>query len=32
MVAPLSYLLISAKDIEFEKVTISDMQDVMTVW
>ena len=32
MVAPLSYLLINAKDIEFEKVTISDMQDVMTVW
>ena len=32
MVAPLSYLLITAKDIEFEKVTISDMQDVMTVW
>ena len=30
-VAPLSYLLITEKDIEFEKVTLSDMQNVMTV-
>ena len=29
--APLSYLLITNKDIEFEKVTLSDMQNVMTV-
>ena len=29
--APLSYLLISDKDIEFEKLTDSDMQNVMTV-
>ena len=28
---PLSYLLITNKDIEFEKVTLSDMQNVMTV-
>ena len=29
--APLSYLLITNKDIQFEKVTLSDMQNVMTV-
>ena len=29
--APLSYLLISNKDIQFDKVTLSDMQNVMTV-
>ena len=28
---PLSYLLITNKDIQFEKVTLSDMQNVMTV-
>ena len=30
-VAPLSYLLITNKDIEFEKLTLNDMQNVMTV-
>ena len=30
-VAPLSYLLIVDKDIEFEKITASDMQNGMTV-
>ena len=29
--APLSYLLITDKDIEFEKVTLSDKENVMTV-
>ena len=29
--APLSYLLISAKDIQFEKVTLSDMKNLKTV-
>ena len=32
MEAPLSYLLITANDIELEKVTHSDMQHVMTVF
>ena len=29
--APLPYLLITAKDIEFEKVSLSDMQNIVTV-
>ena len=29
--APLSYLLITDKDIEFEKVTLSDKKNVTTV-
>ena len=29
--APLSYLLITANDIELEKVTLSDIKNVMTV-
>ena len=29
--APLSYLLITDKDIEFQKVPLSDMQNVMTL-
>ena len=29
--APLSYLLITNVDIQFEKVTLSDVQNVMTV-
>ena len=29
--APLSYLLITASDIELEKVTLRDMENVMTV-
>ena len=29
--APLSYLLITANDIEVENVTLDDMQNVMTV-
>ena len=29
--APLSYLLITNKDIQFEKLTLSDRQNVMTV-
>ena len=32
MAAPLSYLLIIANDIELEKVTLGDMQHVMTVF
>ena len=30
-VAPLSYFFITNKDIQFEKLTLSDMQNVMTV-
>ena len=32
MAAPLSYLLIIANDIELEKLTLGDMQHVMTVF
>ena len=32
MAAPLSYLLITANDIELKKLNLSDMQNVMTVF